>query len=164
MSRSVHVFRCGRAMSPNSHVVKWLISSYRNVLQRNRIQEAEMAVPECLRRPLGSLEVMEPRIMLAATTFPDHDYLAAPTLTQPIKDALLAGLGSFATKLQALSDAGQFNSDVPGVLEYDKVFPFTPPKAKNLTEVLDAVDGSTFSGLITNQIIAHINGVPNGSA
>ncbi len=138
-------------MAPNAHVVKWLISTYRSVLHRNRIKEAEMASPECLRRPLEAVERLEPRIMLASTTFHDFakaSYTGAPFITSPIKSAVVAGLNSFATQVGSLSDSPDFKTDVPGVLKYDGPFFFTAPKAQSLTDILNAVHGSTLSNLI----------------
>src|SRR4051812_31131360 len=106
-------------MAPNSHIVKWLVSSYRTVLRRNKIKEIEAAVPECLRQPMRALEPLEQRIMLSADQFLNTakaDYLANPTLTNGIRTALVNGLNNFADKLSALSaNNNQFHTDVPGV-------------------------------------------------
>src|SRR4051812_8452369 len=157
-------FREG-TMAPNSHVVKWLISTYRSILHRNHIKEAELASPECLRRPMEAVEKLEPRVMLASTTFHDFakaSYTGAPFITAPIKSAIVAGLGSFATQVGNLSDTPDFKSDVPGVLEYDQFFAHAP-KAKALTDILNAVHGSTLTNIIQSKVVNTINALPINS-
>ncbi|HEV8604724.1 MAG TPA: calcium-binding protein [Tepidisphaeraceae bacterium] len=156
-------------MAPNSHIVKWLLSSYRHLLHRNKVKEAEQAMPECLRRPMGIVEPLEQRVMLSASTFEDVSkatYTANPFLTADIRSALVDGLGSFATKLEALSNSGAFNSDVPGVLEYDTFFldGVQPPKAKNLASIISAVGGSTLGDVIQDEIVDQIAGLAIGTA
>ncbi|HEV8379144.1 MAG TPA: hypothetical protein VGP99_09870, partial [Tepidisphaeraceae bacterium] len=156
-------------MAPNSHVVKWLVSSYRHILRRNKIKEAEQAFPECLRRPMGPMEPLEQRVMLSASTFEDVSkatYTANPFLTTDIRSALVDGLTSFANKLESLSNNGAFSTDVPGLLQYDITFFGTSldaPEAKNLAEILSGVGGSTLGDVIEDNIVDAINGTAIGT-
>src|SRR5258706_6697458 len=155
-------------MAPNSPVVKWLVSSYRNVLRRNKFNEAVEAVPECLRRPMHPLESLEQRILLTSTISDNHSvsgYVSSPPLTVPIRDALVHGLTSFASKLGSLADNGAFKTDVPGVLEYDIPLFGSPgaPKPKNLADFLGDVGGTSIGDVIDNNIVSAINGTAIGA-
>src|SRR2546421_3295133 len=155
-------------MAPNSHVMKWLVSSYQHILRRNKFNEAVEAVPECLRRPMQPLESLEQRIMLSSTIFNSKtvaSYVSNPTLTVPIRDALVHGLTSFAPKLGSLADNGAFKTDAPGVLEYDIPLFGSPgaPKPKNLADFLGDVGGTSIGDVIDNNIVSAINGTAIGS-
>src|SRR5436190_10492138 len=156
-------------MSPNSHVVKWLLSSYRNILRRNHIKEIEAAVPECLRLPMRALEPLEPRVMLSSNVFPNttkDSFVNNPFLTSEIKAALVNGINNFADKLSSLSaNNNAFSTDVPGVLQYDTALfgPFQPPKPKSLTDLLNNVGGSTLGDLIKDNIADAIDGTALGT-
>src|SRR5690242_5050789 len=128
-------------MAPNSHVINWLRSVYRRVLHRQWVDNARQAIAAdafaTARRPLDRMEPLETRVMLSSTTLfstAKATYLGAPSVTTEIKDAMVDGLTAVATKLNALSQAGEFKTDIPGLLKYDRDFlgTFDPPKAKNL--------------------------------
>src|SRR6266576_2292809 len=155
-------------MAPNSHVVKWLVSSYRHILRKNKIKEAELAMPECLRRPMGAMEPLEQRVMLSANDFLNTDktgYVNNPFLTSEIRSALVNGINNFADKISSFSNNGDFKSDVPGVLQYDTSLfgPFDAPKAKNLTDLLGGVGGTTLANVIKTNVANAINGTALGT-
>src|SRR5207248_438152 len=109
---------------------------------------------------------------LSASIFPDvtkADYTATPFLTTQIRSAMVNGLETFVSKLESLSDPNNtdaFDTDVPGVLQYDTFFldGFDAPKAKKLTDILGDTGGSTLGDVIQGNIIDAINGTAIGTA
>src|SRR5687768_5141664 len=154
-------------MSPNSHVVKWLISSYRCVLQKMRVKEAQESSPACILAAarMGNLEALETRTMLSTVQITDltkASYVGTPTLQAGMQDVLAEGIRGVANSLNTISQSGGFATDVPGVLQYTSFG--TAPKAANLLQMLGSVNGSGLSSLIKNHAASPIDALLDGSA
>src|SRR5688572_10206115 len=164
-------------MAPSSHVIKWLVSSYRRVLGKQRVNEARqesgayLMATAAAEKHARRVETLEPRIMLSTDQLRDlaQPYTDDPFLTSGIRSALVAGLNGVGAAFETLSGSGAFSTDVPGVLEYDQDFidtlfgTFQPPKAKNLADLLGEVGGDTLKELIEDEIAGHVQGVSLGS-
>jgi hypothetical protein len=155
-------------MAPNSHVVKWLISSYRRVLRKLRIREAEQGSMACLDRTeaprMGNLEPLEDRMMLSTTQITDLTkaaYTGSPTLQSNMQTVMAAGINSVADELGSISGTQDFKTDVPGVLKYATFG--QAPTAANLFDMLNAVKGAGLTNLIKNGVASPIGALATGS-
>src|SRR6187402_1678776 len=99
-------------MAPNSHVVKWLVSSYRRVLRKLRIKEAIECSPACVERAprMGALESLENRVMLSSTTLDitKTAYTGSPFLVSNMQTVLKNGINAVADNITANSVGGKF--------------------------------------------------------
>src|SRR5258706_11211069 len=103
-------------MAPNSHIVGRLISLYRTVLRRQRIDEARHATIACLPQPprsMGRLEALESRVMLSSVQLnetPKATYTAAPYLVADMQTVFAAGINKDGAPIHAKNAARKFSS------------------------------------------------------
>lgn len=151
-------------MSPNSHIVNWLRSVYRGILHRQRVGEARRAVAaEVFERPMiERMESLENRVMLSTVPFVDFpvaSYTANPTIQANMQTVLKAGINKIADAIDTNSAAGNFSTDVPGILKYSTFG--QAPTAVNLSTLLGSIGG--LGGVIKSNVATPIGNVPVGS-
>src|SRR5436190_59251 len=152
-------------MSQNSSIIGRLVSLYRGVIRRQRIGDARRASIACLATPcerMGNLESLETRVMLSTVTLPDvprATYTGSPSLLANMQTVLAAGINKVADAVDANSAAGNFSTDIPGILKYTTFG--QAPTAVNLSTLLASVGG--VDGLIKSNVANAIGALASGS-
>jgi Ca2+-binding RTX toxin-like protein len=152
-------------MTPNSRIVKYLISLYRGVVRRQWSENYRHS-GEYLSRLAGlsRLEPLEPRVLLTTqplTDVPLATYAASPSLYAGMQADLRDGIYSLADRLGELSAAGDFSTDIPGVLHYTFG---QAPTAQNLLTLLNSVNGGSLAGLLKTEIADRYGALLDGTS
>src|SRR5437870_3625229 len=105
-------------MAPNSRIVKYLTTMYRNVLRQQWVARREAYVA-AIRHAVGpwpraQMETLEPRILLSTVKLTDitvASYTGTPFIVAGMETVLKNGINALADQINTLSTNGDFSTD-----------------------------------------------------